>query len=551
MAGVLSICGARLPSALLPPNFANPRGYFEPAQITELNAEILENLDTGWDDPFAGHPKEYLSNFDTFYHQKAREVLRKNYEDADFIVLKDPRINVLLPFWRAVVRSEGFVPFHIIMVRHPMEVARSLHERDGFPIEKGLLLWLDNMLSAERDSRGEARVFVAYEDLLSDWDSALSRVERLLGGPLPRRTSVSRNEVLDYLTLKLRHHHFDDDIGDKAGLRARVKKAYECFVAASKDVQDVGLAVSVFAELRSWLDDMQGAIGPVLAHAQKQYVDATSEAEGSRSRCDVLDAEVTGARAELANVRATLASAEEALSGRDHFDSQVQLVSAELAKVSSKLTEAEAGAAVREFEMHAALERLHMAEVEVEAEGAKVASLSAELIVLSTKQGKVEAVNAQLTEDLQNANVVLERQQALINDLKESGEASVQLGAGLKARLVLLNALREKASDAAHAESERSRDLTRQLADESAARGRAEYNVQAAEGEQRLLRAKLGVSERKVLLYSEDIAGLRSQCEQLAFERAELLSSTSWRLTFIPRLLIGSLYRKRRGPRAN
>src|SRR4051812_44644410 len=41
MARLLSLCGGRLPAGLLPPNGANPTGYWEPQEAVHANAKFL------------------------------------------------------------------------------------------------------------------------------------------------------------------------------------------------------------------------------------------------------------------------------------------------------------------------------------------------------------------------------------------------------------------------------------------------------------------------------------------------------------------------------
>jgi hypothetical protein len=54
------------------------------------------------------------------------------------LVWKDPRACLLIPFWRELLPG----PLTAVFVwRDPVEVARSLHARDGIPLEDGLALW--------------------------------------------------------------------------------------------------------------------------------------------------------------------------------------------------------------------------------------------------------------------------------------------------------------------------------------------------------------------------------------------------------------------------
>jgi len=51
LARILSICGARLPEALIAPTFGNPTGYWEPATALKLNEEVLHRHNSSWYDP--------------------------------------------------------------------------------------------------------------------------------------------------------------------------------------------------------------------------------------------------------------------------------------------------------------------------------------------------------------------------------------------------------------------------------------------------------------------------------------------------------------------
>src|SRR5205814_290663 len=100
MARTLSLLGAALPKRMMPPVPANnDAGFWEPQAVADLNDEILQALDSEWDDVFASRPRNYLSNFDRFYLGRAVELLAEEFNGSEVIVLKDPRISVLTTFW--------------------------------------------------------------------------------------------------------------------------------------------------------------------------------------------------------------------------------------------------------------------------------------------------------------------------------------------------------------------------------------------------------------------------------------------------------------------
>ena len=68
----------------------------------------------------------------------ATEALAAAYPDPGPSVWKDPRICLLLPYWRAVLQA----PMAAVLVwRAPLAVARSLRRRDGTPLPYGVALW--------------------------------------------------------------------------------------------------------------------------------------------------------------------------------------------------------------------------------------------------------------------------------------------------------------------------------------------------------------------------------------------------------------------------
>jgi hypothetical protein len=280
MAGALSLYGAKGPSNPLPPSGTNTSGYFESEPITQLNDEVLSELDSSWDDIFAGQPKSYISNFDHFYRHKAAELLQAEYSDASgMIVLKDPRINVLVGLWDRALKLSGYAPFYIIMVRHPMEVAHSLRTRDQVPVEQGLLLWLDNMVAAERDTRGSPRIFVTYEDLLNAWSSVVDRIERASGVPMPRRTPAASNKVGLFLSSAKQHHKVDPAAEGQGEFWPRIKQAYAWFYAAAHDDEDQASSETLDA-LAVELRNFYGFLGSVLSGQQSKVAEFKKHTRG-------------------------------------------------------------------------------------------------------------------------------------------------------------------------------------------------------------------------------------------------------------------------------
>ena len=166
MARVLALSGCALPVRLMPANSANPSGYWEPQDAADLDDAVLADLDSSWSDVFGPrHHRERV--LPTAEHlASARSVLRTNYPDQDLIVLKDPRASLLVDLWRSAAAAEGFEPYFVIMVRHPLAVALSLNAREAFGRNRALILGATYMLAVEIATRPD-KVIVSFEALMA------------------------------------------------------------------------------------------------------------------------------------------------------------------------------------------------------------------------------------------------------------------------------------------------------------------------------------------------------------------------------------------------
>ena len=161
-------------------------------------------------------------------------MVARNYGEADLIVLKEPRMTLVASLWKAALRAGGYQLAFVIPVRNPLEVAQSLKARDGFTRNRGLLLWTSYMLRAERETRGERRVFVTFEDLLADPEAALDRMERKLAFRFPRRTWESAAEIEEFLRADLKTEA-KSPISALAGPLTPIRRLYEHLQAAAED----------------------------------------------------------------------------------------------------------------------------------------------------------------------------------------------------------------------------------------------------------------------------------------------------------------------------
>lgn len=224
---VLNLLGAGLPRQLKPGARDNVPGFWEGRPIVRRHDLLLQSLGSSWDD-VAALPGDWLSRQSTRTHEDALlQLLRQDFSDADTFAVKDPRASRLVPLWlRLLERFDADASFALV-VRHPLEVARSLAARDGFGEQKSLLLWLIHLVEAERATRGRPRAFVSYERLLREPDAVVAQLRRRLEAGLAVPTEQARIAIREFLSDEHRHHLVEEEIASGAAdLRDWVREAH-------------------------------------------------------------------------------------------------------------------------------------------------------------------------------------------------------------------------------------------------------------------------------------------------------------------------------------
>jgi hypothetical protein len=187
---------------LMNPGPDNPAGYWENRDIKELNDEVFTHLGGSWDQPPVLDPGwERAPSLDSLREQ-ASNVLADAFGAAwsgqDLIGWKDPRLSLLLPFWRTVTP----ITTTIVTMRDPAEVAASLRARNGIDVPQAALLWLRYLFAATANDTGH--LLVNYADFFADLPGTLAALATHLGlHPPDPAVTVEAHEHLDP---SLRHH---------------------------------------------------------------------------------------------------------------------------------------------------------------------------------------------------------------------------------------------------------------------------------------------------------------------------------------------------------
>lgn len=252
---VLGLCGFDLGERLLGAGPGNETGHWEDAAAVELHERLLAAHGAAWDDALA-LPEGWLDDEDG--RQAVADIrgyLVSNRARHAHWAAKDPRLCLFAPAWREAAAQAGQALGAVFVLRHPMEVARSLAARDGLPVGRGLLLWLEYSLAAAEAAAALPHAVVDYPALLADWRTEIAGVLALAGVPLP--TGDAAAQVDAFLEPGRRHQAAGD-----APLPAAIAEAW-AILRACRDAGQVG--PESVAALRRQLAPVRELLHPVLA----------------------------------------------------------------------------------------------------------------------------------------------------------------------------------------------------------------------------------------------------------------------------------------------
>lgn len=274
LAGVLHHLGATLPKTLLAASPANPTGFFESQTIVDLHEAYFDALGLRWNDvgtfPPDALPAEQteqpgsLAPWAAGWVDRFATAFKQEFAGGGPLVFKDPRVCRLIPLWEAAWSriGETVEPVYAITVRHPLEVAASLERAYDLPTERALLLWLDHVLCAEQATRSRPRCFLAYDDLVYDWGSAVARLDRDLGLDLGTGAERAAETIASFLSADLRKQRRSaEELESRPDVPLAVKETYRWCLGAARDEAP---PVETLDPLRDALEEAKRAFSPLL-----------------------------------------------------------------------------------------------------------------------------------------------------------------------------------------------------------------------------------------------------------------------------------------------
>jgi hypothetical protein len=309
---VLALAGASLPENVMGGDEHNAKGYFEPWKIALFNDGRLRAGGAAWDDIFAFPYRPLGTKDERGWLNRAEALFQDEYAEVRFPLLKDPRVTVLMPFWRTVLTELEVAARCVIPVRHPLAVAGSLARRNGFAPEKSVLIWTAYMLAAEAYTRDLPRAFVSYDGLLADWRAEATRIEAAHGAPLPKLTETAAKAIDRFLSPELRHNEAKGGLKNLGWAGALAGQVLAWFEAASTGAAPGPAVLDKAArELGKRAQDIGVLVSPAtrdLDAARAELLDLRQRLAFEQGQARCLQAEVEALRRDAAEASARLDS---------------------------------------------------------------------------------------------------------------------------------------------------------------------------------------------------------------------------------------------------
>lgn len=191
--------------------FDNEKGFFELLGVVLQNDELMKAQRTYWDSNVIAYSGQRglddKKSGKVKFHKGDKALEFLNNPDNGPWLQKDPRMCITLKTWIPLFDNE---PAALFTYRHPLEVALSLKKREkGFPLERGLRLWIIYNMRSIENSAGLCRVISSNEAVLADPLTEVQRISDELttkcGVPKPPR-KLEQIDVDKFVDPDLQHN---------------------------------------------------------------------------------------------------------------------------------------------------------------------------------------------------------------------------------------------------------------------------------------------------------------------------------------------------------
>ena len=256
MAGALQTLGMHVPQPEVVADETNPKGFGEPQWVVDFHDELLKRCNVQVSDarPAAWFEAGKLAAFEPL-RGRLHEWLEQQFaEGGPELVVKDPRLAWFLGLWRAAALRCDAEPAYVTMLRPVTEVVGSKQKYYAKAGEvQRTAAWVNMMLHTERSTRGSARRFVRYGDMLKDWTVPVFAIGQAFDiDAVKSATANDVRRVHQFIDPTLRRVQLTwDDVEVPARLREIAEESWQHLDRLADEDGDVPAVHEVLDQLRA------------------------------------------------------------------------------------------------------------------------------------------------------------------------------------------------------------------------------------------------------------------------------------------------------------
>jgi hypothetical protein len=289
----------------------NPRGYWEPRWMNDLNDELLATFGTQWWEPFSAPLGWEQSDTVAALRARAQQLVATKLGETTARAVKDPRLSLTFPFWRPLLGDVSC----LICVRNPIDAVGSLQRRPEptLSVRAWGGLWLEYTARALHATRGLRRMLVFFEDYFDDPVTAVTRIASFLGVADDELVERAAAEISDELR---RHLTPPAELAADPGVPAATRMVYLALRAGNDASEELADAIERAAPDLWWTSRIAAAYehtADELAATRTELIGHLAELDGRAAQVRELEAhrrdldqQLAQARDETAVVRAEL-----------------------------------------------------------------------------------------------------------------------------------------------------------------------------------------------------------------------------------------------------
>jgi len=184
----------------------NPTGHWENKAFVKINEKIISTFKKGsnWHE-IPDYPTNWLKNPKVIsLEKKAKELVEKMNNRYKIWGWKDPRTCITLPFWQKIIGNDLV---YVVILRNPLDVAKSLKKVHNLSNNKSILLWARYYLTILNNLEGKKYSFIHSERLLSNWENETKKILKHINSPYLTNNDDTRRKINNFIKPNTWHYN--------------------------------------------------------------------------------------------------------------------------------------------------------------------------------------------------------------------------------------------------------------------------------------------------------------------------------------------------------